>query len=411
MATAKITEATVKNLPINGELRDTEVKGFYVKRRQKAKVFYFSFISPITTRRRNTQVGWYGDLTVAQAREVARQMAADVAKGHDPLEQKQSAKVKAERERQSCLRVFLEGAYKESTTEGNFKTVSARIKKHFPDLLDKPMSSISAWQIEKWKRSYTGKKTGANRILTALRGVLTHAVRAGLLDAHPMADVKDLKHDKSTKIKYLSESEEKALRVALDARETEMRAGRLRNIEHKKKRRDAAPEPYGTFTDYLKPMVLVALNTGLRRGELFNLKISDIDLPAKLLTVVGEGDGTTTGSKSGQSRQVPLNDEAFSVLVAWMNQMAGNEFVFPSPVTGGRFDNINKSWSEVKKAAGLPELDFYELRHTFGTRLAHARVDLVTIKEMMGHQNLDTTALYLHTSVERKREAVALLKS
>ena len=57
----------------------------------------------------------------------------------------------------------------------------------------------------------------------------------------------------------------------------------------------------------------------------------------------------------------------------------------------------------------MPSLRFHDLRHTFGTRLAHARIDLITIKELMGHESLDTTARYLHISIERKLEAVSVL--
>ena len=411
MATGKITETAVKKICTGEEIRDTETKGFFVRNRKTGTLFYFSFVSPTSGKRRNASIGRHGDITVSQARDVARSMAADVAKGRDPIDHKQAIRKKALQEKQSCLRVFLEGDYKATTTPENASKVTARIKKHFPELLDKPMASISAWNLEKWKRAYLGKASGANRILAALRGVLTQAVKAGLLDVHPLSGLKDAKEDKNKKIRYLSDDEEGELREALEARDERHRAERLRYIEHCKGRGKTPPEAHtGAFTDHLKPMVLLTLNTGLRRGEVFNLKVSDLDLPAKVLTVEGEGDETTTGSKSGQTRQIPLNDEAFSTVVAWLNQTGNKGLVFPSPKTGERFDNINKAWRQLREDAGLPEIRFHDLRHTFGTRLAHARVDLVSIKELMGHESLDTTARYLHTSMERKFEAVALLR-
>ena len=134
-------------------------------------------------------------------------------------------------------------------------------------------------------------------------------------------------------------------------------------------------------------------------------------LTGRVLTVEGEEDGDRTGAKSGQSRQIPINDDVFAMLTAWINQSQPGDLIFPSPKTGGRFhkDGIKSAWSGVKKSSGLINFRFHDLRHTFGTRLAHNRTDLVTIKELMGHESLDTTARYLHTSNELKIQAVAAI--
>ncbi|MBF0266186.1 MAG: tyrosine-type recombinase/integrase, partial [Gammaproteobacteria bacterium] len=76
-----------------------------------------------------------------------------------------------------------------------------------------------------------------------------------------------------------------------------------------------------SYSDHLGPMVLLALNTGLRRGELFNLKWSEIDFIINTLTVVGVGNNKDEGSKSGQTRIIPLNSEASTVLKKWRNQI------------------------------------------------------------------------------------------
>ena len=76
--------------------------------------------------------------------------------------------------------------------------------------------------------------------------------------------------------------------------------------------------------DHLTPIVLVALNTGLRKGEIFNLRWSDVDLVGAQLTVQGDG------AKSGQTRHVPLNAEALDVLHAWRSDLASADgYVFP----------------------------------------------------------------------------------
>ena len=410
MAKKKITEVSIKAAKQGQELRDTEVSGFMVRTLATGRYFYLNYRNRETGKRKNIPIGRHGDLTVIQAREAAQALAATVAMGKDPMEQRKETRQKAIREQQETLQAFLYDGYKAVTPEATASEAIARIEKHFPELLDKRMGEITAWKIEQWKRAYKGKPGGANRVLSSLRGVLTKAVKAGLLAQSPMPDVKKVKEDKNKKIRALTEEQEQALRTALDRREAHQREQRLRMVAHCKSRQRKAPEAYtGTFTDHLKPMVILTLKTGLRRGEVFNLKVSDLDLRNRWLTVRGEADDSTTGSKSGQTRHIPLSDEAFAVLVAWLNQTGHKGLVFPSPKTGKRFDNISSAWGKLQKDYGLHDIRFHDLRHTFGTRLARARVDLVTIKNLMGHESLDTTARYLHSDSDTMKAATALL--
>ena len=409
MAQKKITDSSVAKM-VGDRLTDTDLSGFHVKNKTRGKVFFYEYRSPVMGKKRTLRIGKFGEITSSQAREIAKISAGRVASGADPQEEKIENRQRAAREQQETLRAFLHDGYKAVTPEKTAIPAIDRIEKHFPGLLDKRMSDITAWKIEQWKRAYPGKPGGANRVLSSLRGVLTRAVKAGLLEKSPMPDVKKVKEDKNKKVRALSEDQEQALRHALDRREQQQRAEREKMIEHCRTRKRKAPAPYtGTYTDHLKPMVILTLKTGMRRGEVFNLKVSDIDLKERWLTVRGEGDETTTGSKTGQTRHIPLTDESFAVLVTWLNQTGNKGLVFPSPKTGERFDNISSAWETLREDAGLPDIRFHDLRHTYGTRLARARVDLVTIKNLMGHESLDTTARYLHSDNETMKAAAALL--
>ena len=405
MAIKKLTETSVSKMP-EKVLYDSEIKGFSVRVRKSGKFFSFEYKSPVSFTNRRTTIGKYGTITVEKAREAAKRLAGVVALGSDPLEQKEEQKNSIKRQSQSSLRLFLHKGFLEVTPESSAKKAIASIERHFASLLDKPMSEITAWEIDIWKYAYKGKPAGANRILTSLRGVFTKAVRAGLLDQSPMPTVKNVREDKSQKIRYLSDTEQAQLMHALEERQSKMREERESYIVWCQERNKEAPEPHNDhFTDHIKPMIILALNTGLRLGEVFDLRASDLDFHAQLLTVRG------SHAKSGQTRQIPLNPVILQVLKHWLAQTNNSELVFPSPVTGDRFDNIKKAWDQVRKDAGLTHFRFHDLRHTFGTRLAHARVDLVTIKELMGHESLETTARYLHTSNERKLEAVKYLNN
>ena len=83
--------------------------------------------------------------------------------------------------------------------------------------------------------------------------------------------------------------------------------------------------------------------------------------------------------------------------------------MFTNCETGTRFVELRKAFKSACRAAGIANLNFHDLRHTFGTRLADAGVDVVKIKDLMGHASITTTMRYLHASEKGKREAIARL--
>src|ERR687896_451737 len=85
------------------------------------------------------------------------------------------------------------------------------------------------------------------------------------------------------------------------------------------------------------------------------------------------------------------------------------EYVFVNPDTGTRYTDVKKSFSAACREAGITNFTFHDLRHTFGTRLADAGVDVVKIKELMGHASIVTTMRYIHATDRGKRRAITVL--
>jgi len=285
-------------------------------------------------------------------------------------------------------------------------TVSA-IKPVFGKLYDRELRTICAFDIEGIKaKRLKGKIKPAtvNRDLDRIRGVLSRAVEWGFLTDHPLKTVKRAKGADNSRVRYLTDAEEKRLRDALAKREVERRASRERhNAWHAARGSVGHPQwPKDGFTDHLMPLVLLAMNTGLRRGELFGLSWSDVNIPGKLLTV------TAGNAKSRKARHVPLNVEALGVLKRWKKQGDGEGLVFPG-AGGAKLTNVNKSWDGLTDDAKLPDFRFHDMRHHFASKLVMARVDLNTVRELLGHADIAMTLRYSHLAPHKLADAVARL--
>lgn len=131
------------------------------------------------------------------------------------------------------------------------------------------------------------------------------------------------------------------------------------------------------------PVLLLGLHAGLRRGEVFGLRCSDVDMLKGKIRVAHSYNGPT---KNGRTRYVPMSAELVRVMTAARNLLfrPGTERIFevfdPNPVL-----------RRVCYSAGLPELSFHGLRHTYATLALEAKVSPKEVQKLLGHSNLSTT--------------------
>jgi len=148
-----------------------------------------------------------------------------------------------------------------------------------------------------------------------------------------------------------------------------------------------------------RAMALLALNTGMRLGEILGLQWEAVDLDNGLILL--------TETKSGKRREIPTNQATREVLVGVPRHIR-SPYVFCWP-DGRRYTTIAHGFARAVKRAGLSDVVFHTLRHTFASRLVMAGVDLVTVKELLGHASLAMVLRYAHLSPGHRRRAVLVL--
>jgi integrase len=273
------------------------------------------------------------------------------------------------------------------------------------DLSNRALRLITEDDIDKFKEQRL--KAGIspvtiNRDLDRLRAALRMAVERKLLDSAPT--IRHLKVDKDLRVRFLTPDEEKRLRKALLDRERLRRRQRktantrLRERQEKERHQWAANE----FTDHVMPIVLVAWNTGLRRGSLLGLTWEAVDLERRQIMV------SATTSKSRKTQYLPLNAEALDVLARWKRQGSGTGPVFPG-VDGEQLGHTKRSWDGLVKAAGLSDFRFHDLRHNFASQLTMKGENLRTVQTLLGHADSKMTERYAHLAPEHLQAAVAKL--
>ncbi len=266
---------------------------------------------------------------------------------------------------------------------------------------DKALTEITLADAEAYRldRKAEGKAASTiNRQMATLKAALQRAFDWDLLENNPLVKLKPLKIDKRSVVRFLSEKENKWLLEALVTRDLNKQKGRTSGNQWREKRGYDTLPGLGAYSDNLTPMITLALNTGLRRGELWNLAWGDIDFKRAMLTVHGKG------AKSGQTRHIPLNAAGLSTLKIHK----GKTSPLPSVPVFGRHD-FKKAFSGVLKNAEIENFRFHDLRHTFASRLVMAGVPLNTVRELMGHASLDMTLVYAHLAPDNLREAVEML--
>ncbi|MFI5323763.1 MAG: tyrosine-type recombinase/integrase [Thermodesulfobacteriota bacterium] len=239
----------------------------------------------------------------------------------------------------------------------------------------KRLSQITKWQAEKYKSKRlndisrlgrTVSQATVNRELACLKTMFNFAVGEGWLSSNPLSGFKLFK-ERPNKVRVVTAEEFQKV--------------------------------YDSASEFIRPILVMAINTGMRRSEILNLKWESVNLK--------EGHIRVEESKNGESRYIPLSKQLNEALKSVKYKTSG-EFVFNRE--GERIRAFKTAFTAAVRRSGIERFTFHDLRHTFASVLVMNGVDLATVQELLGHKSINMTKRYSHPTPEHKRRAIEKLK-
>ena len=261
---------------------------------------------------------------------------------------------------------FIDGRLKSAYDMGLFvKTLVERYK-------DKSLSDFTMQDLELFQTDWVKKFSIAytNRLTATLKRMFTKAADWEMINEDVLKRVRKVKllKGENKRLRYLSDDE----------------IERLINACGKE----------------IKPIVITALNTGMRKSEILHLTWDRVDLKNRIILL--------DKTKNGERREIPINQTLFYTL-SGITRHIKCDYVFYNPETLKPYYDIKKSFAAALKKSHIIDFHFHDLRHTFASRLVMGGVDLTTVKELLGHKSITMTLRYSHLASAHIQNAVKAL--
>lgn len=373
MPTEKLTKRVIdaaKPTATDLMIWDTEVRGFGFKITPTGhRSFVYMYRGPDGKQRKPT-IGRYGDLTVDQAREQARNLAHQVRTGRDPSLERQQKRA-ALKLSELCER-FLDEHVRPKNSPKTAKDTEAIIRRIVvPKLGNLRVEDLTRADAAKFHGSLHKTPYLGNRCLAMLSKMMNLAEVWGLRPegTNPCRRVE--KFPEEPKNRYLSGDEVGRLAEVLDRHESS--------------------------SPYLVAAIRLLLLTGLRQSEVRTLQWSFIDLDAGRIHL--------PKTKTGQ-HAIPITAPVRATLAA-IPRVSGNPWVIVGRSPNAPHQDMQPFWQKVRREAGLEDVRIHDLRHSFASFALAGGTSLAVIGKLMGHKNQSTTARYAHLSDDVVRVGAA----
>lgn len=264
---------------------------------------------------------------------------------------------------------FAEGNYSRATVDF-YRGALNHLLKMVGDI---PLPSLTMQHLDQYKIKRLEKVSGVtvNRELQALRASMNTAVSWKMLESNPFANMQQVKIPERQPEYFSREDFQNLISVIQE--------------------------------NWLKEVIIFAVLTGMRRGEIINLHWQDIDLKRKLIHIQSN---PTFKTKQGKKRVIPINDVLFNLLSSRYKRYT-SEYVFHKKGHKIYDDHVTKKLKKYVTDIGLNgKLHFHSLRHTFASWLVQDGVSLYEVQKLLGHSNINVTQVYSHLQPETLHSTV-----
>jgi integrase len=252
----------------------------------------------------------------------------------------------------------------------NYYTKVRIVNKLFEHFRDLPLNQFNTLIVERYQTKLINEKKAPatnNRYIAVLKHMFTKAVDWDMTDGEVLRRVRKAKllPEENTRLRYLSFEECRTLIKAC--------------------------------SPHLKPIVITALNTGMRKEEILSLRwYKNIDLHHGFILL--------EVTKNGDRREIPIN-KTLLVTLKELQKNKQSPYVFADKY-GRRYKDVKKSFRTALIKAGICDFRFHDIRHTFASQLIMSGVDLTTAKEILGHKSVSMTLRYAHLAPSHKVHAL-----
>lgn len=367
----KLIKRSVEALPVEAKdyfVWDSQIAGFGVRVMPSgAKTYQAQYRKGGRTRR--VAIGRHGNITVDEARTLAKEIMGQVAKGENPAEELAQHR-KAPTVAALCER-FFDAHAKERCKPSTQKEYRRAIDLFIVPALGRfKVVDVERKDIAELHHKFRDRPYQANRTL----GVLSKMFN--------LAEIWGLRPDGSNPCRHVPKYREVKRERYLSQPELQRLGETLVAVEHD-----------GSESPFVVAAFRLLILTGCRLGEIQTLKWAYIT-----------PDGMELPDSKTGARRIPLPQPARDILVH-LRRTPGNPYVIEGKLPDSHITDLQHPWRRIRERAGLPNVRIHDLRHTYASNAVSAGMPIQMVGRLLGHTQIQTTMRYAHLADDPVRRA------
>jgi integrase len=327
----------------------------------------FVIVKKISGRTQRITLGRFPGLRLDDARQAARTIAGEIAKGDDPVALRRAARARKTKVADLWPSYLSHLKQRNRTWRRDEKRWETEVSSA---LGNKALAEITRSDCQALvDRIGADHPIAANRIASFLSALLNFAVRSDRLAVNPARGL--IRYQETSRSRVLKSDE---LEDLISSIETE-------------------GEPWAS-------VFLMLLFTGARRGSVVSMRWEDIDLGAAIWTIPAQV------AKNKTATPIPLTEPALRLLQEQLARSAGEPWVFPSAIAGGHVVGLPKAWARVLRRTRIKNLRIHDIRRSVGTAMARTGASPHLIATGLGHRSIASAKAYVRLAGEDARQAL-----